>query len=331
MPKQLQDSVVVITGGSSGIGRATAHEFARKGANVVVAARRDSLLQDVVNECKELSGRGALAVPTDVQDEQSVQNLAQQAFNTFGRIDVWINDAGVGAFGRFEEVPPAIFREVLETNFFGTVYGARAVLPFFRKQQEGTLINISSLLGTIGGAYYTAYTSSKFAVRAFGEGLREEIQVLDGAKNIHICTVFPATIDTPFFHHAANYTGRAVQAMPPVYPVEQVAKTLVKLAVKPQRETYVGNAARMIGFTHNVAPGLAEIMMAKQIDTSHFKPESSPTTDGAVASPMQTGTDVSGGWQGGPKSIARTLAAVGVATATTGVLTWVWLRNRNGQ
>ncbi len=331
MPKQLQDSVVVITGASSGIGRAAANEFARQGANVVVAARRESLLQNVVNECKQLSGREALGVPTDVQDEQSVQNLAQQAYTAFGHIDVWINDAGVGAFGRFEETPADIFREVLETNFFGTVYGARAVLPYFRQQGQGTLINISSLLGSIGGAYYTAYTSSKFAVRAFGEGLREEIEVLDGAKNIHICTVMPGTIDTPFFHHAANYTGRAVKALPPVYPVEQVAKTLVKLAVKPQRETYVGNSARMIGFVHNVAPGLAEVMMAKQIDTGHFKPESSPKTDGAVAAPMQTGTDISDGWQGGPQSIARTLATVGVATGATALLTWAWLRNRGGQ
>jgi len=329
MPKQLQDSVVVITGASSGIGRAAAHEFARQGAKVVVAARRDSLLQDVANECKQLSGREALAIPTDVQDEQSVQNLAQQAAATFGRIDVWVNDAGVGAFGRFEETPPDIFRQVIETNFFGTVYGARAVLPYFRKQQQGTLINVSSLLGTIGGAYYTAYTASKFAVRAFGEGLREEIEVLDGAKNIHVCTVMPATIDTPFFHHAANYTGRAVKAMPPVYPAEQVANTIVKLATKPQRETYVGNAGRMIGFTHNVAPGFAEVMMAKQIDTGHFKPESSPKTDGAVASPMSTGTDISDGWQGGPQSIARTLATIGIATGATALLTWAWLRNRN--
>jgi len=329
MPKQLQDSVVVITGASSGIGRATALDFARQGANVVVAARRDQLLQEVVNECKQLSGREAVAIPTDVQDEQSVQNLAQQAVAAFGHIDVWVNDAGVGAFGRFEETPPEIFREVIETNFFGTVYGARAVLPYFRQQGQGTLINVSSLLGTIGGAYYTAYTSSKFAVRAFGEGLREEIGVLDGAKNIHVCTVFPATIDTPFFHHAANYTGRAVKAMPPVYPAEQVAKTIVKLAVKPQRETYVGNAARMIGFTHNVAPGLAEVMMAKQIDTAHFKPEAAPATTGAVSSPMQTGTDISDGWQGGPQSIARTLVTASVATAATVLLTLAWLRNRN--
>ncbi len=329
MPKQLQDSVVVITGASSGIGRATAHEFARRGANVVVAARRDSLLQDVANECKQLSGREALAVATDIQDEQSVQNLAQQAVAKFGHIDVWVNNAGVGAFGRFEETPPKIFRDVLETNFFGTVYGARAVLPYFRKQQEGTLINVSSLLGSIGGAYYTAYTASKFAVRAFGEGLREEVEVLDGAKNIHVCTVMPATIDTPFFHHAANYTGRAVKAMPPVYPAEQVAMTIVRLSQKPKRETYVGNMGRMIGFMHNVAPGLAESMMAKQIDTAHFKPESAPATDGTVEKPMSTGTDVSDGWQGGPQSIARTLATIGVATGGAALLTWAWLRNRN--
>ncbi len=329
MPKNLHNSVVVITGASSGIGRASALEFARQGANVVVAARRLRLLEEAANECKQLSGRGALAVSTDVSDEEAVRSLARQAIDTFGHIDVWVNNAGVGAFGCFEETPPDIFRQVIETNFFGTTYGARVVLPHFRQQGQGVLINVSSLPGQAGGPYYTAYAASKFAIRALGESLREEIEVLDGAKNIRICTVMPAIIDTPFFEHAANFTGRAVKALPPVYPVEQAAATIVKLAQKSQCEMFVGNAGRMIGFIHTFAPMLAEPMLARMVDKTHFKSETAPLTSGNVLTPMPTGTGVSGGWQTVSGSVALGLAAAGIATAASGLLAWVWLRNRN--
>lgn len=328
MANNLQDKVVVITGASSGIGRASAHEFARKGANVVLAARREALLQEVAQECKQLNGKEALAVPTNVADEVAVQNLARQAFDKFGRIDVWVNNAGVGAFGRFEETPPEVYRQVIETNFFGTTYGVRAVLPYMRQQGQGIIINNASLLATVAGPYYSAYTASKHAIRALGESLRQEIEALDDV-NIHICTVMPATIDTPFFRHAANYTGRAVKALPPVYPPEQVAHTIVKCAEHPQREVFVGNSGRMISLTHNLAPVLGEGMLAQQIDKGHFKPEASAATDGNTLSPMEEGAGISDGWNGASKTTARSFATVGLATAATGLLAWVWLRNRS--
>ncbi len=140
MPRKVGDAVVVITGASSGIGRATALAFARRGATVVVAARREQALRGVATECEQLGGR-ALAVPTDVTDEAAVRSLARRAVESFGRVDVWVNNAAVGLFGRFEDTPLEAYRRVIETNLFGYIYGARAALPIFREQGSGVLIN----------------------------------------------------------------------------------------------------------------------------------------------------------------------------------------------
>ncbi len=330
MPKDIQGSVVVITGASSGIGRATALEFARHGAQVVVAARRENLLQDVARECRELSGQDALAIATDVSDELAVQDLAIRAFERFGHIDVWINNAGVGAYGRFEELPSDVYRRVIETNLFGTTHGARAVLPYFRKQGSGVLINNASMIATAGGPYYSAYSVSKFGIRALGESLRAEIDVLDKA-NIHICTIMPATIDTPFFHHSANYSGRAVRALPPVYTPEKVAHTMFSCAIRPQREVFVGSAGRMIGSLHGIAPALSEPLITRMIDTGHFKPEAAPITRGNLFDPMQSGDDVTDGWKGQEKTNGRRIATIVASTLIPTALAgfWLWTRQHN--
>src|SRR5207244_7676562 len=133
-------------GASSGIGRAAALAFARRGATVVVAARRELPLRQLARECERLVGR-SLAVPTDVTDEGAVQDLVCRVLETFGRIDVWVNNAAVTLFGRLEETPAEPYRRVIETNLFGTVHGVRAVLPSFREQGSGVLINVASVVG----------------------------------------------------------------------------------------------------------------------------------------------------------------------------------------
>jgi NAD(P)-dependent dehydrogenase (short-subunit alcohol dehydrogenase family) len=138
MPRKLRDAVVVITGASTGLGRATALAFARRGANLSLAARREDTLHQPAQECQHFGSR-TLAIPTDVTDEAAVQNLAQRTFQEFGRLDIWVNNAAVTAFGRFEEIPSDIYRRVIETNLFGYIHGARAALPYFREQGSGTL------------------------------------------------------------------------------------------------------------------------------------------------------------------------------------------------
>lgn len=295
MPRPIPDSVVVITGASSGIGRATAMMFAQQGATVVLGARREQALEEVVSAC-ERAGARALAVPTDVTDENAVRHLARRAVEAFGRIDVWVNNAAVTLFGRFEETPPDVYRRVIETNLFGYIYGARAVLPIFREQGSGVLINVSSMVAKVAQPYTSAYGLTKAAIRSLSMSLREEL-LLDGQHDIHVCTVMPATIDTPFFQQAANYTGRAVKAMPPVYSVDEVAQTILKLAQKPTSEVMVGRSARMLSAQHTIAPSKAEMMMAQMVDKEHlYQDRRAEPTPGNVFKPMPEYAMVSGGW-----------------------------------
>lgn len=286
------DKVVVITGASSGIGRATAVDFARRGAAVVLAARRVAALHEVADECLKAGGR-AMVVPTDVTDEEQVRRLADRAIDAFGGIDVWVNNAGVIAFGRFEETPEDVFEQVMRTNFFGTVHGCRAVLPHFLDRGEGTIVNVASMVSTVGQRYTTAYVASKFAVRGFSETLRQELVEEPG---IHVCTVMPGPIDTPLWQHAANYTGRAIKAMSPLSPPGQVAGTIVSLAERPQREVFVGNMGRLAALQHAVAPTMTERMMAHTIDRGMFDNRPAHDTSGGVLSPMPEHHGASGGW-----------------------------------
>jgi len=222
---RIRNSVVVITGASSGIGRATALRFAAKGARLVLAARGAESLEEVARECRK-RGAKAIAVPTDVTDVGQVEELAARAVQEFGRLDVWVNNAAVGAFGLLTEIPPKDFQRVLDVNISGYVNGARAALPRLRAQASGALINVASIVSEIPLPYSAAYSISKAAVRALSVSLRSEL-AREGVAGVEVCSVLPATIDTPFYQNAANYTGRRPMAMPPVYTAERVAKAVV--------------------------------------------------------------------------------------------------------
>ncbi|WP_068691239.1 SDR family oxidoreductase, partial [Thermobifida halotolerans] len=262
------DSVVVVTGASSGIGRATARMFAKKGAAVVLAARRGEALEAAAEECRA-AGAEALPVVTDVTDYESVRELARRTVERHGRIDVWVNNASVTVFGPFTDVPLEDFRRVIDVNLMGYVHGARAVLPYLREQGRGVIVNVSSIVGVVAQPYTHAYGMAKFAIRALSASLRQELR-LEGNRKIHVCTVLPATIDTPLFQHAANYTGRKAVAMPPVYSAERVAHTILDLVRWPRREVVVGPAGRSFVTQSKIAPGLTERLMGFQVERSHL-------------------------------------------------------------
>ncbi|HSK96667.1 MAG TPA: SDR family oxidoreductase [Euzebyales bacterium] len=314
MARKLAGSVVVITGASSGIGRATAVRFAGQGAHVVLAARRDDALDQVALDCEEAGGR-ALAVPTDVTDGAAVDALAHEAVAEFGGIDVWVNNAGVSVFGRFEDVPAEDFDRVVDINLLGCVRGTRAALSHFRGRGRGTVINVASVYGRVGVPFATAYAASKFGVVGFGEALRQEL--LED-QDIHVTTILPAAIDTPFFQHAANYLGRRPRPPRPVHDAEIVAEAIVRCARKPQRERVVGGAGRLMRQQRAMAPKTFEKVHRRMTEHEHFEDAPAAPTSGNLHEPVASGTQVSGGWASSRAPLRRKL--VPLLVVGTGVV-----------
>lgn len=313
MAESVAGKVVVITGASSGIGRATAQELARRGATLVLAARSDESLDEAVRECQELGGR-ALAIPTEVSNERDVEALAQRAIEAFGGIDVWINNAGVYLAGRFEDVPSQDFRRVIETNLFGVVNGTRAVWSHFKQRRRGTLINLASVASDAAMPFTSAYSASKAAIRTFSDCLRMELH-LDKGHDIKVCTVMPAAIDTPLFQHAGDYEGREVRPPSPVYPVEEAATTIADLVEKPQREVTVGRAAPGMLAFRRLAPSTYEKMMAKKGNRDEFTDRPARRTSGNLFAPTSERYATRGGWleDGGRLSSKSTALLLGLA------------------
>ncbi|WP_026531850.1 SDR family oxidoreductase [Arthrobacter sp. H41] len=336
---RVKNSVVVITGAASGIGRATALHLARKKACLVLASRRGDALESLVAECTALGAR-AIAVPTDVTDAGAVQALAGRAVEHFGRLDVWVNNAAVSYFSPFLKVPLEDFRRVMDVNVMGYVHGARAALERMEQQGSGMIINVASIVGEVPQPYTTAYSMSKAAIRALGVSLCSELRLDKRNKKIHVCTVLPATIDTPFFDHAANYTGRRAVAMPPVYSPDRVARTICALLEKPRREVVVGRIGRSMVRQHRLMPGRIETMMAVQVENTHLsKKEATADSSGNLyaPSPDPGNATVTGGWGGKRRTAQRSLAGaalVGVGGAALSpqvrsTLSELWCRARS--
>ena len=324
MSLEFSGQVVVITGASSGIGRATALEFAEKGARLVLAARREQPLKRLAHQCERL-GAKAISVECDVSEREQVDELARIAEQQFGHIDVWVNNAAVTSYGRFEEAPLEAHERVLQVNIFGYLYGSYAAMQRFRQQGWGTLINVGSMLSRMSQPYVAPYVMSKHAVRGLGMSLQQELYI-SGEKSIHVCTVMPASIDTPLFQHAANFSGRKVKAMRPVYSAEKVARTIAGLVEKPQYEVFVGNAARAMEGFNRLSPAKAMEQLAIMTDRQHLDPKrTAPLSAGNLFTPMKQGTDVSGGWKRG----AVGSAAVNLATLAAVAAPLLFLFNRS--
>ena len=226
--KPFTDKVVIITGASSGIGRATAMEFAKRGASVVLAARSQDKLEQVAKEIEPLQVP-VRVIPTDVASREQVAAMAQAVEKAFGRIDILINNAGGGAVGTVEDNQFADqARELLEVDFFGKVHCAQAVLPIMRRHGQGAIVNLSSVVGRKAFPKFGAYSSSMHAVSALSDTLRQELY----GSGIQVTTVYPALTRTAFFSgFARDRMPAQFTYMKPLAP-ETVAKAIVKAVHK---------------------------------------------------------------------------------------------------
>jgi NAD(P)-dependent dehydrogenase (short-subunit alcohol dehydrogenase family) len=309
--RALSDSVVVLTGASSGIGAATAEALAARGAAVVLAARRVGALHRVAGRC----GGRTLVVPTDVSDPGAVEALARAAETRFGRIDAWINNASVGVYAPLADAPVDDVRRAIEVNLLGYLYGVQAALPRLRAD-GGVIVNVASVLAATTVPWMGAYNMSKHAVRALSDTLRQELT--DGS--VSVCTVLPASIDTPFYRHAANRTGRAVQPIPPVYPAGVVARTIVSVLRRPRREAYAGRLGHVLAVQQRLLPGATEWVMARYARRVALGSAPAPPTDGNL---FVAGTDpaaIDGGFHGRRRALVRAVVAAGFGVGLAGAV-----------
>jgi len=258
MPRPLSDQVVVITGASSGIGRKTAIEFAKRGSSVVLAARNEIALQETSFQVTRHGGIPHVVV-TDVSDWEQVQHLARETVDRFGRIDTWVNVASIAEYATIQQTTIDEFQRIMDVNFMGVVHGTKAALPWLREQGHGTIINVGSVLSEVYVPMLGAYTAAKHAVKGFTDTLRLELE--HERSGIHVVLVLPSSINTPFFYHARSKIGTLPQPLPPAYKPDIAAKAIVHAAEHPQREIVIGGAVRLFITLEHLSRTLYDAMI----------------------------------------------------------------------
>ncbi len=259
--KPLDQQVVVVTGASSGIGLATAVAAAEQGARVVLIARSTTTLETIAKNIRSRGGK-AVAMPADVSQRDQLEEAAQRTLNQFGRIDTWVNNAGLSVYGRLDQVPDRDSRRLFDINFWGVVNGSLAALPHLRAS-GGALINVGSEASDAVIPLQGMYCASKHAVKGFTDALRLE-QEADGAP-VSITLIQPTAVDTPFPAHAANYLNQEPKLPTPMIEPEKVASAILDAATSAARDVRVGAMSVLNTTMARVMPALADVMAKKQI------------------------------------------------------------------
>jgi NADP-dependent 3-hydroxy acid dehydrogenase YdfG len=283
--KSIDQQVIVITGASSGIGLCTALLAAEKGAKLVLAARSEDILADLVEEISSL-GTEAIAVMADVGDRSQVDAIAHAAIDQFGRIDTWVNDAGVAIYGRLDVVEEEDSRRLFDTNFWGVVNGSLAALPHLLLS-KGVLINVGSEVSDAVVPLQGMYSASKHAVKGFTDALRVEIEEVD-KTDVTITLIQPTAINTPYPEHAKNYMDREPKLPNPMIDPQRVAEAILKAAEEGGRDVRVGGMAVMNSMLSKVLPSLADKMSAKQVDRQQ-RDEAPFNPRGTLYDPSESG------------------------------------------
>jgi len=274
--KPIREQVIVVTGASSGVGRAIARAAGERGAKVVVAARGEDGLNAAVDEI-ERAGSEALAVPGDLAGQEQNEELVRRSLERFGRIDTFVANAIVTVYAEVEQLEPDELRRVMDVNFFGVAYGYRAALPAL-KESRGTFLHVSSALAYRGIPLQAAYCSSKAAARAYLESARVELQ--KHGHDVAISLVLPGAINTPQFDRDRQKLGKQPQPVPPIYQPEPYAEAVLHCAEKPIRELPVSWGAQKLLWGQKLAPRAGDWVLRrsgwKKQHTSEDKPVESP-------------------------------------------------------
>ena len=255
MANPFRDNVVLITGASSGIGRALSVAFAKQGAHVVLVARNEARLRTL-----KLPGEHLVA-PADVTKPDDVQRAINAALERFGRIDVLVNNAGKGFCGTVEQTSLEEFRDVFDTNFFGAFHFTRAVAPQMIQRRSGLIIQISSLNGFCAVPLGSAYCASKFALEAMSQSLRLELH----KHHIHVLIVRPGVTDTEFFDRSKNFREQNPFPLRRMMSADAVAAKVLRAAARRRREIVLTTEGRMLWWLKKLSPRLVDRILLQYV------------------------------------------------------------------
>lgn len=287
MPKPISEQVVVITGASSGIGRCAARYFAERGARVVVTARRADALAEVVREIEDAGGR-AVAVPGDVTREEDLRVVAAEAERRFGRVDTWVNNAGVYLQGRVQDVTLDEYRRVLDVNLVGMINGTQRALELMLPRGDGVIVQVSSVSARRGVPYTSAYSASKAAIDGFTETVRAELW----GSGVRLSVLYPPTVDTRIYQSGRGKLGVVPKPAPPVADPIDAAREIARLAETGARSAYFGWAGPLAAL-NAASPALGDWLMHRGEGFTYTdRPAGEDNLDGPLPGPAT----VRGGW-----------------------------------
>ena len=282
--KPLSKQTVVITGASSGIGLATARRAARAGAKTVLAARNGPALESIVEDIRREGGE-ATGVVTDVSRREDLEALSHTAIETYGGFDTWVNNAGVGIFGRLEEVSDEDSRHLFDVNFWGSVMGSQIAAAHLRGR-GGAIINLGSVMSDVAFPVQGIYSASKHALKGFTDALRMELH--EANAPVSVTLIKPSAIDTPFPQRAKNYLDKEPVLPPPLYQPEDVASAIAYAAEHGGRDYYIGAGGKVISSLNKHIPSTIDWMASRMSGLQSSGPPRRPR-DGSFHQPANDG------------------------------------------
>jgi NAD(P)-dependent dehydrogenase (short-subunit alcohol dehydrogenase family) len=287
---------VLVTGASSGIGRATVLRFARRGSALLLVARGREALEDTAREAREAGAGEVLVCPADVTDAAAVENAVQTAVTRFGRLDVVVHAAQVMAYGRVEDVPREVYEAVVDTALHGTANIARTVLPVFRRQEAGHLVVVSSLLAEVTAPLMGSYVAAKWGQLGLVRTLQQETRDLPG---VHVSAVAPGGTNTPIYYQGATYAGRAGRPPAPVYSADRVARAVLARLDRPRRLVHSGFANPVVVAGFRLFPAVYDALVGPLLKVFALASDDRRgPTEGNVFESRQSANATDGRWRG---------------------------------